>query len=266
MARFQRISQEQTTTLDHMCALDIYSDPKAVRQCSIVCTIGPKTKSVEMLTELRKAGMNIVRMNFSHGSYEYHGEVIANTRESQKVDPLDGKPVAIALDTKGPEIRTGILVGDDPLLEKGAKLTVHTDAAWAEKCDAQNLYMDYKNLPKVISAGGSIFVDDGLISLKVLSVDAASGTLACEVENSGKLGSRKGCNLPNVDVDLPALSEKDQADLKWGVGQGVDMVFASFIRTMFMPALRSIVILSTSLVFGPMVQMMPVLRVCAAAE
>ena len=217
--------------MDHMCALDIYSEPKAHRQCSIICTIGPKTKSVEMLTELRKAGMNIVRMNFSHGSYEYHGEVIANARESQKQEPLDGRPVAIALDTKGPEIRTGILVGDDPVLEKGAKLTVHTDDAWKEKCDAANLWMDYKNLPKVMKVGGLIFVDDGLISLRVDGIDAAAGTLDCTIMNSGKLGSRKGCNLPEVDVDLPALSEKDKADLTWGCKeQGVDMIFASFIR------------------------------------
>merc|ERR1719163_2085940 len=156
--------------------------------------------------------------------------VIANTRESQKKEPLDGRPIAIALDTKGPEIRTGVLVGDDPVLEKGAKLTVHTDDAMKEKCDAANLWMDYKNLPKVMSVGGFIFVDDGLISLRVDGIDAAAGTLDCTIMNSGKLGSRKGCNLPEVDVDLPALSEKDKADLTWGVGQGVDMIFASFIR------------------------------------
>merc|ERR1719454_221127 len=179
---------------------------------------------------LRTAGMNVVRMNFSHGSYEYHGEVIANTRQSQVDAPLDGRPIAIALDTKGPEIRTGVLVGEDPLLEKGAKLTVHTDDAWKEKCDGENLYMDYKNITKVMKEGDTIFVDDGLIALKVSSIDAAKGEMTCEVVNSGKLGSRKGCNLPNIDVDLPALSEKDKSDLKFGVEQGVDMVFASFIR------------------------------------
>jgi len=230
MAPFQRQSQDQNTVLEHLCALDIYSDPQQHRQCSIICTIGPKTKSPEMLTELRKAGMNVVRMNFSHGSYEYHGEVIANTRKSQADTPLDGRPIAIALDTKGPEIRTGVLVGDDPLLEKGAKLTVHTDVAWKEKCDASNLYMDYKNLPKVMREGQVIFLDDGLISLKVDKIDVGTGQLFCTIENSGKLGSHKGCNLPDVDVDLPALSEKDKADLKWGVGQGVDIIFASFIR------------------------------------
>ena len=90
--------------------------------------------------------------------------------------------------------------------------------------------MDYTNLPKVMSVGAVIFVDDGLIELMVKSIDVAAGTMECEVMNTGKLGSKKGCNLPEVDVDLPALSEKDQADLKWGVGKDIDMVFASFIR------------------------------------
>merc|ERR1719454_1940232 len=99
-------------------------------------------------------------MNFSHGSYEYHGEVIANARASCAQFPLNGKPVAIALDTKGPEIRTGVLVGEDPCLEKGAVITVHTSDEWKEKCDKDHLYMDYTNLPKVIKVGQSIFVDD----------------------------------------------------------------------------------------------------------
>ena len=90
--------------------------------------------------------------------------------------------------------------------------------------------MDYLNLPKVMKVGGTIFVDDGLIELKVESIDVAAGTMACEVMNTGMLGSKKGCNLPEVDVDLPALSEKDKADLKFGVEQNVDMIFASFIR------------------------------------
>eukprot|EP00908_Phaeocystis_cordata_P008020 Transcript_18689.p1 GENE.Transcript_18689~~Transcript_18689.p1 ORF type:complete len:573 (+),score=285.53 Transcript_18689:161-1720(+) len=226
--RFQRMSQEQETVLGHNCALDIYSEPEATRKCSIIGTIGPKTKSVEMLTKLREAGLNIVRMNFSHGSYEYHGEVIANTRESVAQFPLNGRPVAIALDTKGPEIRTGVLVGEDVDLKKGATLTVRTNDDWKEKCDADNLYMDYKNITKVMKEGDQIFVDDGLIALKVNKISGED--MECEVVNSGKLGSRKGCNLPNIDVDLPALSEKDKKDLAFAVEQGCDMIFASFIR------------------------------------
>ena len=169
--------------------------------------------------------------SFSHGSYEYHGEVIANTRESYATAPLDGQPPAIALDTKGPEIRTGNLCTDtDPLLEMGSTVTIHTAEEWKPKCDAQHVWVDYRNIVNVMEVGQSLYIDDGLISLKVLSVDAAAGEMSCEVENSGLLGSHKGCNLPNVNVDLPALSDKDKADLTWGVGQGVDIIFASFIR------------------------------------
>jgi len=232
------MSQEQETLLGHNCALDIYSDPMAQRKCSIICTIGPKTKSVEMLTKLRECGMNIVRMNFSHGSYEYHGEVIANARESCEKFPSgtdgtrkDMRPVAIALDTKGPEIRTGQLAGGaDVELVKGSTVTVHTDDEWKEKGDAEHVHMDYKNICKVVAVGDSIFIDDGLIAIKVTAKNEAAGELTTEVVNSGKLGGKKGCNLPNVDVDLPALSEKDKADLKFAVEQGVDMIFASFIR------------------------------------
>merc|ERR1719310_357760 len=175
--------------------------------------------------------MNVVRMNFSHGSYEYHGSVIAAARQSVQDDPLDGRLLAIALDTKGPEIRTGMTVGDEVIeLCKGSTLTVTTDDAAKESVTKDLLYMDYKNLPKVMSVGGTIFVDDGLIELQVTSIDVDAGTMVCEVMNTGKLGSKKGCNLPEVDVDLPALSEKDKKDLAWGVGQDIDMVFASFIR------------------------------------
>ena len=185
-----------------------------------------------MLTDLRKCGLNIVRMNFSHGSYEYHGEVVTAARTSVTDAPLDKRLVAIALDTKGPEIRTGLLKGGPTAtieLVAGGTITVTTDPAFAESCDEQNLYMDYANLPKVVAEGGIIFVDDGLLALKVKSIDSAT-SLTCDVVNTASLGSKKGCNLPEVDVDLPALSEKDKKDLAWGVGQDVDMIFASFIR------------------------------------
>ena len=227
----QGLSQDASCMLDHCSKFDIYSNPAAQRQTGIICTIGPKTQAPDKLTMLRMAGLNIVRMNFSHGSYEYHGSVIENTRKSVQEKPLGGRLVAIALDTKGPEIRTGMLKGEaDVALTKGANIVVTTDAALKDQCEGETLYMDYVNLPKVMSVGGIIFVDDGLIGLKVVSIDAAAGTLTCEVLNNGMLGSKKGCNLPEVDVDLPALSEKDRADLAWGVSQGVDMVFASFIR------------------------------------
>jgi len=226
----QSLAQDCKTNLEHNSKLDIYSQPATIRNSSIICTIGPKVESVEKLTMLREAGMNIMRLNFSHGSHEEHAVRIANVRESLTTSPLDGQLCAVALDTKGPEIRSGINKVEDTLMTAGDTVTVTTDASKREMQDKDLLYMDYANLPKVIEVGQKIFIDDGLLQLEVKAKDVAKGELTCLIINTVMMGSRKGCNLPNVDVDLPALSEKDQADLKFAVDQGCDMIFASFIR------------------------------------
>jgi pyruvate kinase len=198
------------------------------RKTSIIATIGPKVNTVEKLAELRKAGVNVVRMNFSHGSYEYHQSVIDNTRKMLAADP-DGRPVAIALDTKGPEIRTGLTKnGQDFPVAAGHEFTVTTDPKYSEICDNDFLFVDYANLPKVTAPGKLIYVDDGILSLLVLAIDGSNITV--RTLNNGTISSRKGVNLPKTNVDLPALSEKDKRDLEFGVKNGVDMVFASFIR------------------------------------
>ncbi|KAG7420397.1 pyruvate kinase [Fusarium sp. MPI-SDFR-AT-0072] len=198
------------------------------RRSSIICTIGPKTNSVEAINKLRDSGLNVVRMNFSHGSYEYHKSVIDNARESEATHA--GRNVAIALDTKGPEIRTGNTPNDEDIpITAGHEMNITTDDSYATACDDKNMYVDYKNITSVIEPGRVIYVDDGVLAFDVLEIKDEK-TIRVKARNNGAICSKKGVNLPNTDVDLPALSEKDKADLKFGVENNVDMVFASFIR------------------------------------
>ncbi|KAK4130600.1 PK-domain-containing protein [Trichocladium antarcticum] len=227
-----------TTALDHLsldgkiewlAQLDTaYQPERNLRRTSIICTIGPKTNSVEAINKLREAGLNVVRMNFSHGSYEYHQTVIDNTREAERVQ--QGRHVAIALDTKGPEIRTGNTVGDvDIPIEAGTVMNITTDEQYSAACDINNMYVDYKNITKVIQPGRIIYVDDGVLGFDVLEI-VDEQTIRVQARNNGNISSRKGVNLPNTDVDLPSLSEKDKNDLRFGVVNNIDIVFASFIR------------------------------------
>jgi len=228
-------ASKASTHIDYTSNLDIYSKANRMRLSGIVCTIGPVSRSPETLLELIENGMNVARMNFSHGSHEYHGGTIANCRtaaqmykEKHGVDPC----LAIALDTKGPEIRTGLLEGDDGRkeleLKAGDMIKITTNDEFKEKCTSETLWLDYKNITKVLTPGKRIYIDDGLIS--VLAVEVGPDFVMGKIENGGNLGSRKGCNLPGTDTDMPAVSEKDKLDLLFGVEQGVDMVFASFIR------------------------------------
>ncbi|KAM3545081.1 Pyruvate kinase [Beauveria bassiana] len=216
--------------LSWLSSLDTaYSPQQNYRRSSIICTIGPKTNSVEAINRLRDAGLNVVRMNFSHGSYEYHQSVIDNARQAVATHP--GRPCAIALDTKGPEIRTGNTVDDADLpIAAGHVLNITTDDKYKTACDIDNMYVDYKNITKVIQPGRIIYVDDGVLAFDVVSIKDEQ-TIEARARNNGFISSRKGVNLPNTDVDLPALSDKDKADLKFGVKNNVDMVFASFIRS-----------------------------------
>ncbi|KAK5999910.1 hypothetical protein QM012_004998 [Aureobasidium pullulans] len=206
-----------------------YVPKRQFRRSSIICTIGPKTNSPQAINMLRTAGLNVVRMNFSHGSYEYHQSVIDNAREAERTQA--GRPVAIALDTKGPEIRTGNTIDDkDYPISAGTEINITTDEKYATSCDDKNMYLDYKNITKVIEKGRIIYVDDGVLAFEVLEV-VDEKNIRAKAVNNGKISSKKGVNLPKTDVDLPALSEKDKADLRFGVKNGVDMVFASFIRS-----------------------------------
>ena len=195
-----------------------------MKKTKIVCTIGPKTESVEVLTKLVNAGLNVMRLNFSHGNFDEHGVRISNMRQ---VMENTGKKVAILLDTKGPEIRTIKLEGgNDVLLEAGQKFTMTTDVSVIGNKDI--VAVTYAGLTEDLKAGDTILLDDGLVGLTVDSVEGKN--VNCTVNNTGELGENKGVNLPNTSVKLPALSEKDINDLKFGCEQGVDFVAASFIR------------------------------------
>uniref|UniRef100_A0A2K5R7Q5 Pyruvate kinase n=1 Tax=Cebus imitator TaxID=2715852 RepID=A0A2K5R7Q5_CEBIM len=212
--------------LEHMCRLDVDSPPITAWNTGIICTIGPASRSVETLKEMIKSGMNVARLSFFHGTHEYHAETIKNVcaaTESFASDPILYWPVAVALDTKGPEIRTGLMKGSGTAeveLKKGATLKIMLDNTYMEKCDENILWLDYKNICKVVEVGSKIYVDDGFISFQVKQKGADFPVT--EVENDGSLGSKKGVNLPGA--------AKDIQDLKFGVEQDVDMVFASFIH------------------------------------
>lgn len=190
----------------------------------IVCTIGPSSESEEVLEQLVNEGMSVARLNFSHGSIPEHKikiDRIKKVREKLK------RPVAIMFDTKGPEIRLGNLKDDmEPYLNVDDEYVLTTEDITGDEKIAS---ITYKELPKDIKKGDSILIDDGLIELKVESV--TGDEIHTKVVNGGFIKSKKGVNVPNVKLRLPSLTEKDIADLKFGVKEDIDFVAASFVRT-----------------------------------
>ncbi|KFK37840.1 hypothetical protein AALP_AA3G036000 [Arabis alpina] len=193
----------------------------------IVCTLGPASRSVEMIEKLLKAGMNVARFNFSHGSHDYHQETLDNLRIAMK---NTGILCAVMLDTKGPEIRTGFLKEGKPVkLIQGQEITISID--YTIQGDSNTISMSYKKLAEDLKSGDVILCSDGTISLTVLSCDKNLGLVRCRCENSATLGERKNVNLPGIVVDLPTLTEKDQVDiLQWGVPNKIDIIALSFVR------------------------------------
>ncbi|KAH1243348.1 Pyruvate kinase, cytosolic isozyme [Glycine max] len=234
----------------------------------IVCTLGPASRSVPMIEKLLRAGMNVARFNFSHGSHEYHQETLDNLRAAME---NTGILCAVMLDTKarptrsvfhilspfclicvyiyiliadfvffvyksyvlianGPEIRTGFLKDSKPIqLKQGNEITISTD--YDLKGDEKTICMSYKKLPEDVRPGMVILCADGTISFTVLSCDKQAGLVQCRCENSATLGERKNVNLPGVIVDLPTLTDKDKEDiLAWGVPNKIDMIALSFVR------------------------------------
>ncbi|MGL4367745.1 MAG: pyruvate kinase [Brevinemataceae bacterium] len=194
-----------------------------MKKTKIVCTMGPAVDNLEVLSSLLKEGMNVARLNFSHGSHEEHGGRIEKIREASK---LTNMPVAILLDTKGPEIRTKKLTdGKDVILKKGQTFFFTTDDIVG---DSNGVSVTYMNFARDLSIGNTILVDDGLLRFKVEKIEGSK--VITVLLNDGALGEKKGVNLPNVNINLPALAENDIEDLKFGCRMGVDFVAASFIR------------------------------------
>ena len=197
------------------------------KRTKIVCTMGPACDSDETIREMIKAGMNVARFNFSHGSYdEHHGRIERVRRISKEL----GMPVGILLDTKGPEVRTGLLVdGKKVAVKTGDKIVVTAQPTTEDfHGTAEHISLDYLALPSEVEKGSLILIDDGLVALEVESVDGQDMT--CVVKNDGLIGERKGVNMPNVNISLPAITERDRQDILFGLTENIDYIAASFIR------------------------------------
>ncbi len=193
-----------------------------MRKTKIVCTIGPATETPEMLMKLYQAGMNVVRLNMSHGDHDSHARVIKAVRAlNRKVK----YPVALLLDTQGPEIRTGNLA-EDLHLREGEIVTVSVRGG--DDVEETSFQINYEDLLDAVSRGDRITVDNGLINLEVL--EKYERSLSCRVVDGGTLKSKRHVNLPGIRVNLPAITRKDERDILFGVEQEVDFIALSFVR------------------------------------
>ncbi|KUJ90357.1 MAG: pyruvate kinase [Thermoanaerobacter thermocopriae] len=193
-----------------------------MRRTKIVCTIGPASEDYNILRKLIEKGMNVARLNFSHGDFEEHGARIDNIK---KIREEFGLPVAILLDTKGPEIRTGKFKNGGVELKEGQTFVITTRDVLGDETICS---VSYKGLPQDVERGSRILIDDGLISLKV--TDVKGEDIVCIVENSGPVKDHKGVNVPGVKLNLPALTQKDVDDIEFGIKKGIDIIAASFVR------------------------------------
>jgi pyruvate kinase len=194
-----------------------------MKKTKIVCTMGPSTDSKDILGTLIDSGMDVARFNFSHGTHEEQKKRMNLLKEVRKEKK---KPIAILLDTKGPEIRTGTLKGGQKVELKAGQLFTLTSRK--VEGSSEIVYQTYPELSKDLKVGDTVLIDDGLIGMKVKEISKTDVT--CVVENGGLLGERKGVNLPNVEIHLPAITEKDKEDIIFGIEQGIDFIAASFVR------------------------------------
>ena len=188
----------------------------------IVCTIGPACSNYETLSAMAKAGMNVARLNFSHGAYDGHQKMLELVR---RVEKDLNTPIAALLDTKGPEIRTGKVEGGTVALEQESLLVLTTEEIVG---NSSRVFMNYPQLAREVSVGQEIFIDDGTLHLKVEEI--RGGDVVCRVIVGGLLADTKGINIPGAELSLPALSEKDIEDIKWGVQHEMEYIAVSFVK------------------------------------
>jgi pyruvate kinase len=195
-----------------------------MRRTKIVCTIGPASQEPETLERLVEAGMDVARLNFSHGTHEGHARALRTIRQIEQ--RRRGRPIAVLQDLAGIKLRIGEIAGGSVLLETGAPFTLTTQRVTG---DAGKVSLEYPDLPRAVRPGDRIFLADG--DLELLVVETTPEEIRCRVIVGGLLSSRKGIHLPGRSIDAPALTEKDRADLEFGISQGVDFVALSFVRT-----------------------------------
>ncbi|MCI5583019.1 MAG: pyruvate kinase [Anaeroplasma sp.] len=198
-----------------------------MKKTKVVCTIGPASEQKDCLEKLiGTAGMNVMRMNFSHGDYEEQGFRIKNVKA---LNAEKGWFTGMCLDTKGPEIRTGYLENDEPvMLHKGDIIRITMDYSFLG--NANKIAISYAGLYDDISVGGRIQIEDGNLTLKVIEKDAKNKELVCEAQNDRKLKNKRNCNVPGVILNMPYVSPKDKADMEFACDQGLDFIAASFVR------------------------------------
>ena len=197
-----------------------------MKKTKVVCTIGPASEQKEMLVKLINAGMNVMRMNFSHGDHEEQGFRIKNVKA---LNEEMGWNIAIALDTKGPEIRTGYLKDDKPVdLKAGEIIRITMDYSYLG--DEKKVAISYPGLYNDLQVGNTVLFEDGNINLTVIEKDEENQELVCRINNNRKLKNKRNCDIPGVVLNMPFITQKEIDDIKFGTEQEVDFVFASFVR------------------------------------
>ena len=216
----------------------------------IVCTIGPSTDQPDKMAELVQCGMHVARLNFSHAGADYSYpeklfKMLRDTKGNSEAIAVQNEDEfapnnlrAVLVDTKGPEIRTGVLPGDEDVsfIEADAKITLTIEDVSKEPIPEEGdsdriINIDYQSICDTVDIGKNVLLDDGLIALEVTDIDASGKFIVCKALNGGPIKKNKGVNLPGMELDLPALTDKDKRDLKWACEMGADYIAASFIRT-----------------------------------